>query len=192
MNGLDWFLLAVCIFCLVRGLLRGAISQLFGIAGVIGGFLLAAHSYESLARQLSALFPGLPGAAAIGFLAIFLLTWFCVGVTGYWTGKLLRRTGLGFLDRLLGGMVGFTKALLLAILSITLLTFILSPKSSILTGSCLTPYVQHATQVLLKATPAGLQKLFEEKQKAFRYNWGGIKHERVQLPISSQENARES
>lgn len=87
MNGLDWFLLAVGIFCLVRGLLRGAISQLFGIAGVIGGFLLAAHSYESLARQLSALFPGLPGAAAIGFLVIFLLTWFCVGVTGYWTDR---------------------------------------------------------------------------------------------------------
>lgn len=192
MNGLDWFLLAVGIFCLVRGLLRGAISQLFGIAGVIGGFLLAAHSYESLARQLSALFPGLPGAAAIGFLAIFLLTWFCVGVTGYWTGKLLRRTGLGFLDRLLGGMVGLTKALLLAILSITLLTFILSPKSSILSGSCLTPYVQHATQVLLKAAPAGLQKLFEEKQKALRYNWGGMKDERVQLPSPSQEKAGES
>ena len=189
MNGLDWFLIAVGFFCLVRGILRGAISQLFGMAGVISGFLLAAHSYESLARQLSALFPGLPGAAAVSFLALFLLTWFCVGVTGYWIGKLLHRTGLGFLDRLLGGMVGLTKALLLAIMIIALLTLLLSPKSSFLTHSTLAPYVQQAAQLLLKATPKSLQKLFEEKQKAFKYDWSAWKEETIRTESPPQGKA---
>jgi membrane protein required for colicin V production len=180
MNGLDWFLIAVGLFCLVRGILRGAISQLFGMAGVISGFLLAAHSYESVSRELSALFPGLPGAAAVSFMVLFLLTWFSVGVAGYWIGRLLRRTGLGFLDRLLGGMVGLAKALLLAIMIIGLLTLLLSPKSSFLTHSYLAPYVQQAAQVLLKVTPGSLQKLFEEKQKTFKQNWSERNEERVQ------------
>jgi membrane protein required for colicin V production len=171
MNGLDWFLIVIGIVCFGRGILRGAVSQLFGIAGVIGGFLLAAHSYESVARELSNLFPGLPGAAAISFMVIFLLTWFCVGVSGYWTGRLLRHTGLGFIDRLAGGAFGMAKALVLAVIVVALLTFLLAPKSSLLTQSSLTPYVQQAAQLLLRATPENLQQLFEEKQKALKDKW---------------------
>jgi membrane protein required for colicin V production len=171
MNGLDWFLILIGIVCFGRGILRGAVSQLFGIAGVIGGFLLAAHFYESVARQLSSLFPGLPVAPVISFIVIFLLTWFCVGVSGYWTGKLIRSTGLGFLDRLVGGAVGLAKALVLAMMAIALLMFLLPPKSPLLAQSYLAPYVQQAAQLLLKATPENLQKLFDEKQKAFKHHW---------------------
>jgi len=179
MNGLDWFLIAVGAFCLIRGIVRGAISQLFGIAGVFGGLLLAANVYEPVARQLSLLFPGLPAAAAISFILLFLLTWFCVGVSGYWIGKTLRRPGLGFLDRLLGGMVGLAKALVLAIMVTSLLVLLLSPKSAFLTDSRLTPHVQKAAQVLLKVAPQSLQKLFEEKQKTFKQRWQDLKDQRV-------------
>jgi len=53
---------------------------------------------------------------------------------------------------------------------IALLTLLLSPRSSFLTNSYLTPYVQQATQMMLKATPKNLQQLFEEKYKSFRHN----------------------
>jgi membrane protein required for colicin V production len=171
MNGLDWFLIVIGIICFGRGILRGAISQLFGIAGVIGGFLLAAHSCESVARQLATVFPGLPATAAISFVVIFLLTWFSVGLSGYWTGKVLHQTGLGFLDRLLGGAIGMAKALVLAMIVVALLTFLLAPKSPLLAQSTLTPYVQQAAELLIKATPENLQKLFEEKQRAFKDRW---------------------
>jgi membrane protein required for colicin V production len=171
MNGLDWFLIVIGIVCLGRGIFRGAVSQLFGIAGVVSGLLLAAHSYESVARQLSGVFPGLPGAAGISFFVLFLLTWFCVGVAGYWTGKLLRHTGLGFLDRLLGGGVGLAKALILSVIVVALLTLLLSPKSSLLAQSYLAPYVQQGAQLMLKATPKNLQDLFDEKEKIFKRKW---------------------
>jgi membrane protein required for colicin V production len=170
MNGLDWFLIGSGIVCFGRGIFRGAISQLFGIAGVIGGFLLAAHTYQSVAGQLSSLFPSLPAAPAISFCMLFLLTWVSVGMTGYLTGKLLRRTGLGFLDRLMGGAMGLVKALILAIVTTALLTLLLPPRSSLLAESTLTPYVQEAAELVFKATPKELQELFEEKQKAFRHH----------------------
>lgn len=171
MNGLDWFLIVIGAVCLGRGIFRGAVSQLFGMAGLLSGLLLAAHSYESVGRQLSGVFPGLPGAAGISFFVLFLLTWFCVGVAGYWTGKFLRRTGLGFLDRLLGGCVGLAKAFILSVMVIALLTLLLSPASSLLAQSYLTPYVQQAVQLMLKATPKNLQELFDEKQKTFKRKW---------------------
>jgi membrane protein required for colicin V production len=182
MNGLDWFLIVIGIVCLGRGIFRGAISQLFGMAGLVSGLLLAAHSYESVGRQLSGVFPGLPGAAGISFFVLFLLTWFCVGVAGYWTGKLLRRTGLGFLDRLLGGGVGLAKALIMSVIVITVLTLLLSPTSNLLAQSYLTPYVQHAAQLMLKATPKNLQELFDEKQKTFKRKWleRGEKHTKTE------------
>jgi membrane protein required for colicin V production len=171
MNGLDWFLIGIGILCFGRGLFRGAISQFFGIAGVIGGFLLAAHTYQSVGRQLSTVFPGLPGAGAISFAVIFLLAWVSVGMVGYWAGKLLRKTGLGFLDRLMGGVIGIGKALILAIITIALLTLILPPQSPLLAQSYLTPYVQEAAELVFKATPRELQELFEEKQKTFKHHW---------------------
>ena len=168
MNGLDWFLVVVGIISLARGIFRGAVSQLFGIAGVVGGLLLAAHSYESVSRQLSGVFPGLPGAAGITFFVLFLLTWFCVAVAGYYTGRMLRRTGLGFLDRSLGGVMGLAKAFVLAVLVIGLLTVLLAPKSPLLAQSFLAPYVRQVAQFVLKATPKNLQDLFEEKEKEFK------------------------
>ncbi|HQN17922.1 MAG TPA: CvpA family protein [Syntrophobacteraceae bacterium] len=171
MNGLDWVLIVIGAVCLGRGSFRGAISQLFGIAGVIGGLLLAAHSYESVARQLSGVFPGLPGAGAISFFVLFLLTWFCVAVAGYWTGKFFRHSGLGFLDRSLGGLVGMAKALILSVIVIALLTLILSPKSPLLAQSYLAPYAQQTAQLMLKATPKGLQDLFNEKLKTLKRSW---------------------
>jgi membrane protein required for colicin V production len=187
MNGLDWFLVVIGILCFGRGILRGAVSQLFGIAGVVGGFILAAHAYESVAKQLSAVFPGLPGAAAIAFAVIFLLAWFCVGVTGYWTGKVLRHTGLGFLDRLLGGAMGMAKALVLAMIITALLTFLLAPKSPLLAQSYLAPYVQKAAELLIRTTPENLQRLFEEKRRAFKDRWLERGEKSTRIPYATPE-----
>jgi membrane protein required for colicin V production len=171
MNGLDWFLIVVGIASLGRGIFRGAVSQLFGIAGVVSGLLLAAHSYDSVSKQLTGVFPGLPGAAGITFFLLFLLTWFCVAVTGYWTGKFLRHSGLGFFDRSFGGIVGLAKAFILSVLVIGLLTLLLAPKSPLLTQSFLAPYIQQGAHFMLKVTPKNLQDLFDEKEKAFRKKW---------------------
>ena len=67
--------------------------------------------------------------------------------------------------------MGGAKAFVLAAVLIALLTFLLSPKSSLLAQSYLMPFIQQGTQLLLKATPENLEKLFEERQKAFKHDW---------------------
>jgi membrane protein required for colicin V production len=174
MNGLDWFLAVLFAFGILRGLWRGAISQVFGIAGVLGGFLLASHSYQAVAARILQTFPRLTEpnlVATLTFAGIFILTWFCLSILGYWAGSILRRTGLGCVDRLFGGGIGLAKAFIMAIIVISSLTFLLPPDSQLLRESQLAPYVQYGAQYLVKVTPPRVQQLFEEKRAQLYEYW---------------------
>jgi membrane protein required for colicin V production len=174
MNGLDWFLAVIFAFGVLRGAWRGAISQVFGIAGVFGGFLLASHTYEGLAARIMHAFPGLaqaPLVATLTFVGIFMLTWFCLSIVGYWVGSLFRRTGLGFVDRLFGATIGVAKAFIMAIIAISSLTFLLPSDSSLLRESRLTPYVQYGARYLVMVTPRSVQELFEKKRSELYQYW---------------------
>jgi len=176
MNVLDYILIGCAIYCTVRGMFRGAISQIFGIAGIIGGFLIAAHFHESVAVELGKSFPKFTGMQAVSFVLLFFLTWFCVAVVGGWISRFFQRTGLGFLDRLWGGIIGIWKAVILAICIISILTFFLSPRNPFLNRSIMAPYVQRAAGYLMGITPPRLQALFDEKQRELKRYW--LEHQR--------------
>jgi membrane protein required for colicin V production len=179
LNELDWVLAAIFLLGIVRGLWRGAISQVFGIAGVLGGFLLASHFYESVCNQIVRVLPRLGEPhllSIISFALIFLLTWFCLSCLGYWLGSFFRRAGMGCLDRMLGAGVGVGKALIMAIILISSLTFLLSSDNDILRASRLAPYVQLLTQHLIRVTPPRVQQLFETKRQELTQYW--LDHEK--------------
>lgn len=174
MNGLDWFLAIVFAFGVLWGLWRGAISQVFGIFGVLGGFLFASHTYEGLAAQILRTFPSFSQPQWIPmltFVGIFMLTWFCLSCLGHWLGSLFRRTGLGCLDRILGAGVGMAKAFVLAIIVISSLTFLLPSENVLLRGSQLAPHVQYAAQYLVAVTPKQVQEVFERKRAELYKYW---------------------
>lgn len=167
MNVLDWILVGVAAFSILRGLMRGAISQIFGIAGILGGFVVASHNFQSVGAEIARNFPSISGAGtvAIGFIILFVITWFCIAVAGYWIVRIVRGVGLGFLDRLWGAMIGFCKALILSIAVVSILTMFAPHNSPILTESVLVPYVKEASSFLFKLAPGKVQDEFSKKQK---------------------------
>ena len=173
MNTLDWILLGVGAFSILRGLMRGAISQIFGIAGILGGFVVASHNYQFVGAELTRNFPSVSGAATIAFIVLFLATWICVAVAGYWVVRIVRSAGLGFLDRLWGAMIGFGKALLLSIAVIAILTMFAADNSPLLSKSVLVPYVKEASRFLFKLAPAKVQDEFLKKQRDLEHFLSG-------------------
>lgn len=171
MNILDWTLFGICLFCVARGLWRGAVSQVFGIAGVVGGFWAACHFYEGVAQQLSQTFPKLEATSVISFITLFVLAWFCLAVVGFWLATLLHRGGLGLIDRLFGASLGVVKAAVLAIIMTSMLTFFLSPDNALLVTSALAPHVQGIAQVAVKTTPRSVQQMFDRKRAEFERYW---------------------
>ncbi len=165
MNMLDWILAGTAAFSVLRGFMRGAVSQIFGVAGILLGFYAAAHYYGQVGVEIHRNFPTLAGSSAIAFILLFLLTWFCISVAGFWFGKVLRLAGLGFLDRLWGGMIGFAKALLLSIAAVSILTMFAAQDSPLLTQSTLVPHVKEASRYLFMIAPEKVQTEFMRKQK---------------------------
>jgi len=104
MNWLDIVIIVVIALLGFAGLRQGLIRTVFGIAGLIGGIFLAGRYYDELA---SLLFP--PGAiwsniAAYALIAIATLV--VAGVIGWLLAKLVNFAALGWLDRLVGCILG--------------------------------------------------------------------------------------
>jgi membrane protein required for colicin V production len=66
----DIIVLAVIGILTIAGLLSGMVKQLFGLAGVIGGYMLAMKYYQLCSKYLTSFHPGT--ARALSFIAIFL------------------------------------------------------------------------------------------------------------------------
>lgn len=188
MNLLDWILVGLAGLAVGRGLMRGAISQLFGIAGVLGGFLLASHFYLPLSAEVRRSLPGWDVPDAVSFMLLFLLTWFCIGVVGFWIANVLRRTGLGFIDRLWGGMIGLAKAFIVAVALVSIVTVFLSPETPFIKESRLVPYVQEAAAVVIQATPDKVRNIFDEKHRQLKRYWMDEKEKGApRVPLKQKE-----
>ncbi len=163
LNTLDWIIVVFAVFCLIRGAMRGAVSQLFGIAGLLAGFVLASNYYEAVALKLSQAFPQLPAAEAVSFGTLFFLSWLCIAIVGFWVSRLVQLSGLAFWDRAWGGILGAGKAFLFSVVIVSFLTMTLSTGSSLLKDSLVAPYALESAQWLMRVAPENLRSLLEKK-----------------------------
>jgi len=120
MNWLDIVIIVVTLLLGMLGLWRGVIKTVFGIAGLIGGIALAGHYYLPLASILS------PAEAIwsriAAYLIILVATLIIASIVGWFVARLVHITTLGWVDRLIGfvlgaGIGGILCAAVLAIVS---------------------------------------------------------------------------
>jgi membrane protein required for colicin V production len=104
MNWLDIVIIVVIVLLGIAGLRQGMIRTVFGIAGLIGGIVLAGRYYDELAARL------FPSGAIWGNIAayaiILLATLLVAGVIGWLIAKLVNFAALGWLDRVMGFILG--------------------------------------------------------------------------------------
>jgi membrane protein required for colicin V production len=104
MNWLDIVIIIVVVSLGIAGLRQGLIRTVFGIAGLIGGIFLAGRYYDELAARL------FPSAAIWGNIAAYAIiaiaTLVVAGVIGWLLAKLVNFAALGWLDKLVGCILG--------------------------------------------------------------------------------------
>jgi membrane protein required for colicin V production len=104
MNWLDIVIIVVVALLGFAGLRQGLIRTVFGIAGLIGGIVLAGRYYDELAARL---FPSSASWANIASYAIIAIATLVVaGVIGWLLAKLVNFAALGWLDRIMGLILG--------------------------------------------------------------------------------------
>jgi len=104
MNWLDIVIIVVAVLLGAVGLRQGIIKTVFGIAGLIGGIVLAGRYYDELAAVLSS--SGATWVNIAAYAIILIATLIVVGVIGRLVAKLVHLVLLGWLDRLVGCILG--------------------------------------------------------------------------------------
>lgn len=160
---LDWMLVFIVVVNVVGAIGQGFFFELFSFAGVVLGYLVAAWEYPRLARFYAS-FVNSPWAAEIaGFLTIFLV----VLLLGSWVGKTARwavqEVGLRWFDRVLGGLFGFLKGLLVCTVVVVALAAF-NPSGPYIQASRMAPFMLVTGKALIWAAP-------EELRQRFRDGW---------------------
>jgi membrane protein required for colicin V production len=163
MNFLDYIVIGILAFALVRGFVRGLILEVAAVLGILAGFVVAGHYHPVMAGFLRSRFPSLSHAVVLGYALVFLAAWLAVALFGLLASKLARTLLLGWADRLLGAAVGLFKGTLAAVILVTVLTLFLPVGSQILGRSLLAPYFQKAGSHLVQLAPAALEGLYQQK-----------------------------
>jgi membrane protein required for colicin V production len=135
----DWVLIALLVYSTVRAFLLGFLREIFSLAGLIAGILLASWNYNSLAAWLVQWITPISTARIISFLLIAIGIMILSGLLGRILHRSASAIGLGFVDRLLGAVFGLARGCLLGVALLMVLAAF-GPRSGWIENSQLTPY----------------------------------------------------
>ncbi len=111
----DYLILAVVAISVLVGALRGFIKEVFSLVVWAAAFLTAYRFAGDIAVLMEDQVT-LPSArTAIAFTGLFLIVLLIGGLTTYLVGRLVESTGLSGTDRLLGGLFGAARGLVLVV-----------------------------------------------------------------------------
>lgn len=125
MSGINWLDLIIIAFTLIfalKGLSSGLIREIFGIIGMIGGFIIAIKFKSEVGAWISSNIYDLNklglmdsnGTEIIaGFVAALFGIWFIALILGELLTKMLSLSGLGIVDRIGGFVFGGAKIFLI-------------------------------------------------------------------------------
>lgn len=171
MESVGWIdvLLAVLLaLSVVVGLVRGLLFEVMSVLGWVVAYFAAQWLMPLLAPALPLGTPGsalnLAGAFVCAFIAV-LVAW---GLMAWLLRKLTQASPLSLADRLLGGVFGFARGVLIGLLMVTLVGFTPIAKARLWQGS-------HGV-AMLAAVLAGLRPLLpEEFARHVALNAGGAR-----------------
>ena len=131
MEVIDIIILVLIGVGVIQGLMKGSLRQLAFIVGLVAGLLLARALFGTVAEQLA---PALGTSITIAQILAFILIWVAVplgcSLVASILTKALEFVCLGWLNRLLGALLGAVKVMLLVGLGIYVLEYI-DPKAEI-------------------------------------------------------------
>lgn len=158
-NWLDCTLAVILAASVVTALMKGFVRELISLASVVVGLVLAALGYSHAAAWFDDLTKSHEIALGLGFLTIFLGTLILGALAGMVARKLIKSAGIQWFDRLLGGMFGLVRGVLIgAILLLGMMAFAIKPDA--LQQSVLAPYIVTGTRVIALVMPANLREQF--------------------------------
>jgi len=130
MNSLDIGILSIASIFFIKGIFRGFVHELITIVGLILGYIISITYLSLLTSIILKFFPTFPDSIVklVSFFLLFVGTNMLLRLVANILTKTLKVAMLGWLNRLLGGVLGILKSVI--ILGITVFIINLIPFSS--------------------------------------------------------------
>ena len=171
MNLFDIIVVVILGYCVIRGIFRGLVKELFSLIGVLGGFYAAYTYYMVLAKPLSRWIANTGYLNILSFLIIFCFVFIIISILGIIIHYILNIAFLGWVDRVCGAGFGTVKGILIAsVILITLTTFL--PKGApVIKDSLLSPHVTLVAEKMVKVVPKNMKHAFITKITESKKVW---------------------
>ena len=159
----------------LKGLIRGIIKEVFGLISIVGGVYFASKYALDVGSYIDNNFAPIGKESVrslVGFIALFVLIWAGVQMSGALLAKIIKASGLGFVDKIGGFVVGSAKVFLIfAIIAYGFgsVEFFQKAFKSRLEGSKLYPLLYTTGSYILntKSLPKNVKEKVEQaKEKA--------------------------
>lgn len=161
-NYFDVTIASIILILGIKGFMQGFIKEAFGLLGLVAGVYFASRLADTAAVFIDTNFFHLENAALlklIGFLVILTIIWLGATIVGSIFSKLTNQSGLGFINRLLGFILGGGKYFLIFALIITALSNVTLVKDNLekyVKDSVLYPFLKESGAYLINLDPATL------------------------------------
>ncbi|MGI9101337.1 MAG: CvpA family protein [Terriglobales bacterium] len=159
MTGADWLIVAVVLLSVVLAALQGFFYEVFSLAGVVVGYLVAAWGYTAVAAWYAPYVSAPWVAAMAGFLTIFVAIVIVAGICGRVARSLVKEVGLRWFDRILGAMFGLVRGVLLVMVFV-LAVASFAPNSGLLARSSMAPYLLVVARAAVWLAPSQVRQQF--------------------------------
>ncbi|MEA3433660.1 MAG: CvpA family protein [Campylobacterota bacterium] len=165
-NYFDITIGAIVLILGIKGFMNGFIREVFGLVGLVGGVYFASRFSDTAANFINSNFLQMENTALLkllGFMAVLIIIWVSATILGSIFSKLTSASGLGFINRLFGFIVGGGKYFLIFALIVTALSNVTLVKDNLekyVQDSVLYPYLKEAGSSMINLDPKvlGLEK----------------------------------
>jgi membrane protein required for colicin V production len=159
MTAADWLIVVVILLNVVLAAVQGFFQEVFSMAGLVIGYIVAAWQYPGLAAWFGTFLKNDLLADIFAFLVIFFAILILFGIAGRIARRLMKAAGLSGFDRFLGALLGVVKGgLLVAVVLMGMTAF--TPASKMLESSQLAPYFLVVGRAAIWVAPSGLRARF--------------------------------
>ncbi len=171
MNTLDIIVLIVIGLSTAYGIWKGLIKQVFSIAGIIAGYVVATQYYIPFSAYLKFGDPNL--AKIVSFIIIFIGCVIIATILAFTVNKIFRLPGLGFINSFLGGVIGFLKGFLLVAVAVIVLIALLSAENTLLSKSVTVPYILRGINTAENMIPRDIKSQYNKKVEDLKKEMSG-------------------
>lgn len=144
MNELDYAVIALVAMSVIVGMVRGAIREIINVAGWILALILAGTFAQNLAIYFADWMTEPAYRLIVAWLAIFLVVLVISALLASLASELVRKLGLGGLNRTFGAFIGLLRGALVLLVLTLAAGMTKFPQSAMWKNAAATPWLEVA------------------------------------------------